>query len=167
MQRIEVFDNNGLSIGVKDMQDIESKDNVPVVYVVLYNSFGEIFIVELPGEDDRKNLYYQKYSVSASEILNYKELPTNVAKKVLSRDFNILLLPKFLGQSTFSFNDSKRIGYFFALKYDDEFSVNLDSAQKGEFVGREMIDNMILQDPDIYTPSFLEFWNKFSDKLEL
>ncbi|MBI4895224.1 MAG: hypothetical protein HY831_01895 [Candidatus Aenigmarchaeota archaeon] len=163
---VDILDENGFSIGVKSKEYIDStKDNIPVVYVVVYNSFCEVFLVELSGEDDKKNLFYQKYSISSSEVLNRGEKPEDAAKKALLRNLSISATPQFLGESFFTFNKSKRLGYFFALKYDGEIEINLDVAEKGEFVAREMVDNMFLQDPDLYTPSFVEFWNKFSDKL--
>jgi|GEM_PF-5818285 len=165
-QLVDILDENGFAIGVKSKEYIDKvKDNLPVVYVIVYNSLGEVLIVELPGEDDKKNMFYQKYSLSAATLLMHDEDPKDGAKRALIKDFNIHSNPIFLDKSFFSFNNTKRMGYFFALKYDEEVEVNFDSAQKGEFVSREMIENMILQDPDIYTPSFLEFWNKFNDKL--
>ncbi len=133
--------------------EVVGKNNV---YVAVYNSSGEIFIVELPEPDPRKQ-YFQKYSLSAYGSCN-KDNIEDFSRTILAEQLNIDEKPVFLG----NIEDV----YFFCLKQDGNLKVYSKYAEKGQWVPPEVIENMMLQDPDIFTPSFLVFWNNFRDRLE-
>lgn len=164
---IEIIDEKGGFIGTKKREEIDKKKDIfKTVYIVVYNSIGEIYVVELTGPDS-KNSFYQKYSVSASGIVRHGETAEEAAERTLKRELNIDNVDlDFLGKDFIIFNDKKSFANFFCLKYDSDIEPNPEDVEKGEFVSKEMIENMIYLDRDIYTPSFLEFWNRFRDKLK-
>ena len=156
----DLIDSSGKMSGEK-WHDKEKE--LKASYVMVYNSFGELYIVEIASSDKK---FYQKYGLSAASVVNNGESPEDAAKRALKVELGIVDEPKVIGNELFDVNGVKKIGYFFVIEYNGKIILNQDNIVKGEFVAKEMVENMLTLDPDIYTPSFLVFWNKYKDILQ-
>lgn len=162
---IDIFDKDQNLIATKRRSDVDKNEGyLRVVYIVVYNSSKEVFIVELKSDDPKKQ-YYQKYSVSAAGLVRSKEKIDQAAKRTLEKELGIDGELVFLGDFTIDNPSFRRFANFYCIKYDGDIDVNKDDVEKGEFVSEEMIENMVYMDKDLFTPVFLEFWERFRNDL--
>jgi len=163
-EMFDIVDENNSIIG-KEMRSIVHKGGLlhRSVHVIVFNSEGEIF---LQKRTHKKLIAPSVWDLSAAEHLeqgeDYRKAVLRGLREELSINVNDVTELRSVHIQKFEYNDGKTIDNelvkFYKTVYDGEIKIDPNEVAEGRFFTVDEIKQMVKENPDQFSPWFLEEW---------
>lgn len=161
-QKVCSVDEMDNIIEVVNREDVLDKGyNFRVAHTLIFNPRGDLLMQSLP---ENARFPYTWGSSSATYVMEGEEY-SDAAVRSLEKELGVHLSD--LGEMhkiCMQDQDSKKFIGFYVINYDGKTDRSISEARTAGYVPMNLLERMMVNDKEKFTPTFLHVWNNYKDQ---
>lgn len=165
---VDIIDQNGQPVAQKPRKEIDkTKDLYHSVHTLLISPLGELVLTQIPERKDLPNIYANQLGATVATIKRSDETPDEAAQRSVARELFIDNADlQQLGSGLYTLSDGKSFymtAYYLIGSAPETYS-HTDSAGFTA-IAPARLRKLINEDPHLFAPTFMGFWQSYHDQL--